>query len=77
MDTGAVVAGSVDGGDAAEGAVPKELGFEELGFEEAGWTGLCAGQRVEASSNTIPAVNKRGVMGHLRQRFLDYTSGAA
>ncbi len=76
---GAAGAGAIDGvaveGVAVEGAVPKELGFDELGFEEVVGTGLCAGQNVETSSKAIPAVHKRGVMGHLRRRFLDYTSG--
>ncbi len=76
---GAAGAGAIDGvaveGVAVEGAVPKELGFDELGFEEVVGTELCAGQNVETSSKAIPAVHKRGVMGHLRRRFFDYTSG--
>lgn len=73
---GAVGAEAI-GGVAVEGAVAKELDFEEVGFEEVVGTGLCAGQNAERSSKAIPAVNKRGVMGHLRRRFLDYTSGTA
>ena len=53
-------------------------GFESVcvgkAVDDFGWTGFCAEQNVDASNRAIPAVYKRGVMGHLRQRCQNYTS---